>query len=75
MKTEYPPMQFLSRKSEPTTGRWLAVWLGSFVLVASLLYYHFGVPLFPIALAGGITLVVTAIRYFHNRRTHSQEKR
>jgi membrane protein implicated in regulation of membrane protease activity len=66
-------LEFMTQKNKMTSARVMSLWLGSFIVVASFLYYHFGVPLLPIVLAGGFTLVVTVIRYFFSRRARSSE--
>ena len=43
--------------------RWLAVWLGSFLMVGTVLFFYFNVPLLPILLAGGITLFASFIKF------------
>ena len=43
-------------------ARPLAMWLGSFLLVAMLLVLYMGVSVGPIILAGGVTLIVTLVR-------------
>ena len=57
-------MQNVMQKSKITPSRLMILWLASFVVVASFLYFHFGVPFLPIALAGGLTLVITVTRCF-----------
>jgi hypothetical protein len=64
-------MQNVMQKSKITPSRLMILWLGSFAVVASFLYFHFGVPLLPLALAGGLTFVVTATRCFLNGRARS----
>ena len=49
-------------------GRWLLIWLGSFLLVASVLIAWFQIPLGPLLLGGGFTLVVTLMRFLLSRR-------
>ena len=51
--------------------RKLSLWLGSFLIVASFLYFHFQVPLVPIVLAGGLTLAITLLRYWPHKKTSS----
>jgi small neutral amino acid transporter SnatA (MarC family) len=64
-------MQTVTQKSKITSSRLMILWLASFAVVASFLYFHFGVPLLPIALAGGVTLVITATRCFLSGRARS----
>ncbi len=45
-----------------TIHRVLAIWLGSFLLIATLLVAYYRVPLMPVLAAGAITLAVTIIR-------------
>lgn len=41
----------------------VSFWLGSFICVAALLFFHFGIPLVPIALGGALAFTVTLFRY------------
>ncbi len=49
-------------------GRTMAIWLGSFLTVASLLAMRRLVPLVPLLLAGVLTGVITLIRFFYVQR-------
>ncbi len=49
-------------------SRALAIWLGSFLIVASLLVVYAGVPVGPLVLAGGLTCGVTVVRALLPRR-------
>ena len=49
-------------------GRTMAIWLGSFLLVASVLAVRRMVPLRPLLLAGVVTGASTLIRFFYVRR-------
>ena len=49
-------------------GRPLAIWLGSFLIVSVMLLMCYKIPLGPLALAGGLTLAMTAIRSFRAQR-------
>ena len=54
----------------PTLGRVLAIWLGSFLLIATVLMSCFQIPLGPLLLAGGLTFAVAVIRFLieHQKR-------
>jgi len=64
-------MQSITGKSKMTSNRLMILWLASFAVVGSFLYFHFGVPFLPIALAGGLTLVITATRCYLSGRARS----
>ncbi len=49
-------------------GRTMAVWLGSFLTIASLLAMRRLVPLVPLLLAGVLTGVITLARFFYTQR-------
>ncbi len=49
-------------------GRTMAMWLGSFLTVASLLAMRRLVPLVPLLLAGVLTGAITLIRFFYVQR-------
>ena len=49
-------------------GRTMAIWLGSFVTVASLLAMRRLVPLVPLLLAGALTGLITLVRFFYAKR-------
>jgi len=48
-------------------GRPLAIWLGSFLIIATLLMVYARMPLGPILLAGGATFLITVIRAGRDR--------
>jgi len=48
-------------------GRPLAIWLGSFLIIATLLMVYARMPLGPILLAGGVTFLITVIRAGRDR--------
>ncbi len=48
-------------------GRPLAIWLGSFLIIATLLIVYARMPLGPILLAGGVTFLITVIRAGRDR--------
>ena len=52
-------------------GRTMAIWLGSFVVVASLLAIRRLVPLMPLLLAGALTGLITLVRYYYTNRRRS----
>ena len=48
-------------------GQQLAIWLGSFVIIGTLVKWYWGVPLNAILMAGGMTLLVTLVRSWMGR--------
>ncbi len=56
------------KHSPGTIGRDLVIWLGSFLAIASILYAYCRVPIGPLMLAGGATLVVTVVRSIRARQ-------
>ena len=51
-----------------TLGRALALWLGSFLIVAMLLIVWCRAPIGPLILAGGVTVVGTILRTLYAQR-------
>jgi len=49
-------------------GKKLIFWLGSYLVIVILSVFHFGIPLFPLLLAGGVTLLVTLIHHCYSRQ-------
>ena len=49
-------------------GRTMAIWLGSFVTVASLLAMRRLIPLMPLLLGGALAGVITLVRFFYAKR-------
>ncbi len=45
-------------------GRDLVLWFGSFLMAATALVVYVRVPIFPLMVAGGLTLAITVVRYF-----------
>ncbi len=60
---------------DPKARRALALWLGSFLIVVSFLYFHFGVPLLPLVLGGVLTLGISIFRMMGRNSIHSTEAR
>ena len=46
----------------PSTRRTLRLWVGSFLVIAVVLFCYFGAPVLPVLIAGVLTLAVTLIR-------------
>ncbi len=59
--SEQPP-------SKMRVSRALAIWLSSFLIVASLLVVYAGLPLGPLVIAGGLTLLLTVVRHYWGKR-------
>ena len=53
---------------QPISTKYLSLWMGSFVIVGSFLYFHFEVPLLPIGLAGIVTFGIALGRRFLSKR-------
>ena len=45
-------------------SRQVVMWFGSFVIVATFFRIYWGVPLTPLLLGGGLTLLVTVARFW-----------
>ena len=57
----------LLEQKTKTLGRTLALWLGSFLTIGTILYCYGGVGIVPIALAGLATLAVTLFRFYRKK--------
>ena len=57
-----------NNQTQTTIGRKLLMWLGSFVVIGTILAHYVNMPLTPI-IAGGVgTLVVTVLRHYLLKR-------
>ncbi len=52
----------------PSFGRTLLCWFGSLALAGSVLVVYFRMPWLPLVMAGGLTLLLTMLRYWWAHR-------
>ncbi len=60
--------EMLTQDQKMNVGRYLALWLGSFLVIGTVMLFYFHVPPLPVLSAGVLTLIITVARILKKKQ-------